>query len=312
MIFKIDHNYATALQGATLSDLCCKMMEKGHFIDCDGNTLTLIIQSIRANASKTQAECFTKYKGFNITVELRKYLTTIYVDGTKYSLEDLDRMVGKESKVLVENGPYEWGVYKAMMGVSQRDKKYHNLFELLILARNKGYLTDLNCGGCPMIPPMVHHQENGDYENVFALKSCIVFDRDTDDDVHFDPNKNGLFKLLCNKNNSSVSNNDIYTLNQSPYHWHMWYKREIENYFTDDCYIKENINVSGFPAVLNQRDYFKIDKSSAPGYDKPLLSSVAEHMSKSDYDRIASKKFMVNGELLSEIQLFLLKLVKII
>ena len=92
----------------------------------------------------------------------------------------------------------------------------------------------------------------------------------------------------------------------------MWYKREIENYFTDDCYIKENVDVSGFPTVSNQRDYFEIDKSSAPGYDKPLLSSVAEHMSRSDYDMIASKKFLVNGELLSEIQLFLLKLVKII
>ena len=312
MIFKIDHNYATTLQGVALSDLCCKMMEKGHFIDCDGNTLALIKNCIQTNASTTQTECFTKYKGFSITAELRKYLTTILVDGTHYSLEDVDRMVSKESRVLVENGPYEWDVYKKMMGVFERDRKYGNVFQLLIKARNKSCLTDLHCGGCSTMVAMIKYQEQNDYKNVFAEKSCVVFDRDTNDEISFDSQKNGLFRLLCNKDNTTVSNSDIYTLNQSHYYWHMWYKREIENYFTDDCYIKENVNVSGFPAVSNQRDYFEIDKSSAPGYDKPLLSSVAEHMSRSDYDTIASKKFLVNGELLSEIQLFLLKLVKII
>lgn len=316
MIFKIDSNYANSIQGSALSDLCCKMMKHGHFIDCDGNTFTLIEKSILGNASKTQKDCFMNFKGFGVsgclTKELRTYLTTIIVDGNTYSLDDLDRMVTKESRVVVENGPYEWPVYKAIIGTFERDRKYGNLFRLLVNARNRKYLTDLHCGGVGMIVPMVEQQEQGDYENVFSLKSCIVFDRDTADNTYFDKNKNALFAKFCDKKNDAVTGQDIYTLNQFPYHWHMWYKREIENYFTDDCYIDEGVNVTGFPSDLNLRDYYLIDKSSAHGYEKSLLSSIAEKMSRSDYDTMASKAFSVDGELMTEMQLFLLKLVKII
>ena len=165
MIFKIDHNYATTISGAILSDLCCKMMEKGHFIDCDGKTFALIAQSIRDNASTTQSECFKKFKGFSLsgclTRELRTYLTTINVDGNAYSLDDLERVICKESCVLLENGPYEWEVYKTMMSVFQRDRQFGNLFQLLVLARNKGFLASLNCGGYGMVKPMIEQQERG-------------------------------------------------------------------------------------------------------------------------------------------------------
>lgn len=312
MIFKIDHNYATTIQGATLSDLCCKMMEHGHFIDCDKNTFEVISKSIKENASTTQKEWFMTFKGFSITAELRKYLTTISVDGGNYSLDDMNRMIGKESRVLVENGPYEWDAFKKMIGVFERDRKYKNLFQLLVKARNNNYLSDLHCGGCGMIIARIKQQEQGEYKNVFAVKSCVVFDRDTIDNHSYSKEKNGLFKLFCNKDSTTVTDNDIYALDQSPYYWHMWYKREIENYFTDDCYVEEGVDVTGFPTELDRRDYFAIDKSSAPGYDKHLLSSIAGHMSRVDYDTIAPKKFSVNGELLSELQLLLLKLVKII
>ena len=311
MIFKIDKTYAKTIEGATLSDLCCKMIEKGHYIDCESDTRSLIEKSIQSNASKTQMEWFRCFKGFSITAELRKYLTTISVDGNTYSLDDLNRMIGKESRVLVENGPYEWNAFKKMIGVFERDRKYKNLFQLLVKARNNKYLLDLHCGGCSMIIALINQQEQGEYQNVFTVKSCTVFDRDTND-VSYSREKNSLFRFFCNKDCTSIKEEDIYTFNQSPYHWHMWYKREIENYFTDECYAKEGVDVTDFPADLNDRDYFAIDKSSAPGYDKPKLSSVAEHMSRADYDTIAPRKFTVDGELLSEIQLLLLKLVKII
>ena len=316
MIFKIDHNYATTIQGATLSDLCCKMMEHGHFIDCDGNTFALIAKSIQENASTTQSDCFKKFKGFSssgcLTRELRAYLTTIIVDGDAYSLDDLERIICKESYVLLENGPYEWEVYKTMMSVYQRDRQFGNLFQLLVLARNKGFLASLNCGGYGMVKPMIEQQEQGAYENVFSEKSCIVFDRDTNDDVSFDSNKNALFQLFCNKKSDTVTDQDVYTLNQNPYHWHMWYKREIENYLTNDHYEENGIDTSGFPQSLQQRDYFKITPESAPGYQKSKLFSIAEKMNKADYDSMGLKMFFMNGINMSEIQLFLLKLVKII
>ena len=297
MIFKIDHNYATTISGATLSDLCCKMMEHGHFIDCDGNTFALIAKSIQENASTTQSDCFKKFKGFSssgcLTRELRAYLTTIIVDGNAYSLDDLERIICKESCVLLENGPYEWDVYKKMMSVYQRDRQFGNLFQLLVLARNKGFLTDLNCGGYGMVKPMIKQQEQGAYENVFSKKSCIVFDRDTDDDVSFDPKKNALFQMFCGKKSDAVTDQDVYALVQSPYHWHMWY-------------------ISNFPSTLQQRDYFKITPESAPGYQKSKLSSIAEKMSRGDYDSMGLKMFFMNGVQISEIQMFLLKLVKII
>ena len=316
MIFAIDSNYAKSIQGATLSDLCCKMMEYGHYIDCDGKTFEIITQSIQRNASTTQLDCFKKFKGFSLsgclTRELRTYLTTVKVDGKAYSLDDIERIICKESRVLLENGPYEWDVYKTMMSVYQRDRQFGNLFQLLVLARNKGFLTDLNCGGYGMVKPMIEQQEQGAYENIFSEKSCIVFDRDTNDDVSFDSNKNALFHLFCNKKSDTVTDQDVYTLNQNPYHWHMWYKREIENYLTNDHYEENGIDTSGFPQSLQQRDYFKITPESAPGYQKSKLFSIAEKMNKADYDSMGLKMFFVNGVNMSEIQLFLLKLVKII
>ena len=158
---------------------------------------------------------------------------------------------------------------------------------------------------------MIEQQEQGPYENVFSEKSCIVFDRDTDDDVSFDSNKNALFQLFCNKKSDSVTDQDIYTLNQNPYHWHMWYKREIENYLTNDHYEENGVDVSGFPTELKQRDYFKISES-VPGYHKSKLSVIAEKMSRADYESLGLRFFTVNGLQISELQLFLLKLVKII
>ena len=312
MIFKIDKTYAKAIKGATLSDLCCKMIEKGHYIDCEGETRSLIEKSIQANASNTQTEWFKSYKGFSITTELRKYLTTISVDGNTYSLADLDRMISKESRVLLENGPYEWDVYKTMIGTFERDRKYGNLFKLLVKARNNKYLSDLHCGGFSTMVAMFDQQNEGDYRNVFAEKSCFVFDRDTNSDISFDCNKNALFRMFCNKDSETVTDRDIYTLNQSHFHWHMWYKREIENYFTDDCFTRQGVNVDAFPSELNRRDYFLIDQSSAHGYQKSKLASIAKAMSRSDYDQMTPKVFVVDGDQLSEIQLFLLKLVKIV
>lgn len=316
MIFEIDSNYAKSIQGAALSDLCCKMMEYGHYIDCDGRTFALITQSIRDNASTTQLDCFKKFKGFSLsgclTRELRTYLTTINVDGNAYSLDDLERIICKESCVLLENGPYEWEVYKTMMSVYQRDRQYGNLFQLLVLARNKGFLVSLNCGGYGMVKPMIEQQEKGAYENVFSEKSCIVFDRDTDDEVSFDSNKNALFQLFCNKKSDAVTDQDVYTLVQSPYHWHMWYKREIENYLTDNHFKEIGVDTSNFPSNLQQRDYFKITPENASGYNKAKLPLIAKKMSKADYDSMGIKSFFINGVNMSEIQLFLLKLVKII
>ena len=183
---------------------------------------------------------------------------------------------------------------------------------LLVLARNKGFLASLNCGGYGMVKPMIEQQERGVYENIFSEKSCIVFDRDTDDDVSFDSNKNALFQMFCNKKSDDVIEQDVYTLVQSPYHWHMWYKREIENYLTNNHYEENGVDTSNFPRNLQQRDYYKITPETAPGYQKAKISSVAKKMSKADYDSMGIKTFFINGVNMSEIQLFLLKLVKII
>ena len=91
----------------------------------------------------------------------------------------------------------------------------------------------------------------------------------------------------------------------------MWYKRSIENYFPNEAYVAANMDPSSIKETGKQRDYVKITKYNISGYDKNKLQSLTLTMSRKQYEDNL-KHFYFNDEELSELQLFLLKLVRII
>ena len=91
----------------------------------------------------------------------------------------------------------------------------------------------------------------------------------------------------------------------------MWYKRSIENYFPNEAYISAGMDPSLITESGIQRDYVKITSSNISGYDKDKLQLLTCAMSRQQFEDNL-KQFNINGENLSEFQLFLLKLVRII
>lgn len=311
MIFKFDSTFTDTITEQELSDICSLMIAKRQYIDCTESVKASICQAIENHGSTTQKELLYKYKRFDITNELRNYLQTIDLSSGVITLNELKSLLSQPSRLLVENGPYEWEVYKSLIGTYKNDRDFKNLFLLLEEAKHDQRITEYHAGGCTTFPAIIEQQNNSNYKNIAQYKFCTVFDRDSDDEHTYDKNKNNLFDFFCQKAHTNITENDIYTLIQNGYIWHMWYKRTIENYFPNQQYEKLDINTSNFPITPLKRDYFKINQHTANGYQKGSLPLLVEGMSRNDYE-IGLKRFTINGKTISEIQLFLLKLVKVI
>lgn len=307
MIFNISTQFANSYLGRNLSDICCKMIYNRHYILCDSTTRGLITTSIKSHGSTSQKELFLQYKGFDITDEFRKYFTTINVDQFSYS--KLDIMLTQPSRLLIENSYNEWNTYKSIMGAYKHDKKYKNLFIALEQAKNENRISYLHGGGYTTYVSLIEQNNSGDYSDVFKYKVCVIFDRDTNNASYYDMQKNTLFKFLCGKECTQIIDEDIYSLNQCTYIWHMWYKRSIENYFPNIRFQVVGVNTAVIPMDKDERDFY--DFSNATGYSKNKLAQLPQDMGRANYEK-GLKKFVVNGEEMTELQLLLLKFVKII
>lgn len=307
MIFNLSNQYATSNQGAQLSDICCKIICNRHYILCDSTTRELIYTSIQRHGSTSQRELLLQYRGFDITDELRNYFAIIDMSAFSYSM--LNTILTQPSRLLIENSYNEWGVYERIIGTYKHDKKFKNLFLALELAKNEGRISYLHGGGHTTYVSLIKQNDTRDYNGVFKYKVCILFDRDTDNATYYDTQKNTLFKFLCGKESTAICDSDIYDLNQPEYIWHMWYKRTIENYFPNTRYQAIGVNVAAIPVDKADRDYY--DFSDAIGYSKGKLPFLPQEMGRADYEK-GLKKFMINGENITKLQLLLLKLVKIV
>lgn len=316
MIFHFDLNSAKDIvsHGAQYSDLLAAIIENHHYVDCDANIADALTKQLNTHGSTTQKELLAHYRGFSITLEQTQYLTTI--DAGQYPCADLIRLARLKALLLVENKTYEWPVYEKMMELYVSDRKYGSLFSMLVNAKNKQKLDGLHSGGYTSYVSLLKNYQSSTspaYQEFAPLKISLVLDRDTDNDHSFDSKKNGVFRFLINKESQDVQDGDIYTLHQpTPWIWHMWYKRAIENYFPNKQFVALHCDVTSMPSSQSPKDYFKINGTSVPNYSKACLSKLTNEMTRADFEAQNLKKFQVNGEQVSEIQLFLLKLLKII
>jgi hypothetical protein len=84
------------------------------------------------------------------------------------------------------------------------------------------------------------------------------------------------------------------------------------NYFPDSSYVTCSYNpIVIWPADPTDRNYKKIVDKGKGRFHKEDLPKLANSMSRYDYEN-GLQHFIVNGQDMSELQLFLLKIVKII
>lgn len=162
-----------------------------------------------------------------------------------------------------------------------------------------------------------NHMVDCDPETQELMEQCVAKHSGTSDRVSenagYLPTPKKLYRFFCGMNSKTddVDRAYIDTLKQPLYHWHMWRKRAIENYFPPEVFEKINLNVDRYRNYSIPERYFIRVENEIEGYDKKNLVHVAESMSRNDYEAI-SDKLIIEGEEMSEIRLFLLKMAKVV
>lgn len=312
MIVSIDNRSLGHFKEQEWASLCYDIVKNGHFVQGDNNVINKIIgygMTFCSSWQKALIKSWTERK-HHITDELKTYLTTI--DVNKFTFGQLHIILHEPSYLMVENLPYENIVYKSLIGIYKQKAPYKNLFILLEDAKRRGYLKFYHAGGYGNEKPLLEYFNKYDYKDVVRLKFCVLMDRDTESCTEFPNERDSLFIYLSGKDKAHLNNSDIYCFT-SPANWHMWYKRAIENYFPERQYQNIGINTASFPANVNNDWSYREIKHG--GYKKNKLPQLIPGMNLSDYEQ-ELQQFIVNvngvNKQMSEFELFLLKLVKII
>ncbi|MCH5312360.1 MAG: hypothetical protein J1E57_10470 [Prevotella sp.] len=308
MVFKIDRAFAENISSAERSELYSNIISHGHYADCDEDVRNLFYADIENNGSTIQREFVKKDPSLKLTTRMRTFLTEIIV--SDYTGAQLNTLICKPAKLMVENESYERPVYKCIISAyAKSDKRYKNIFRKLYKVLLDDMLAFQHGGGYSTYVSLLEIYNQRDYKDVAAKKFCSLVDRDTDNSTDFDAHKKTYFQAMCGKESYEITNEDIYTLTQSPNIWHMWFRRTIENYIPDEQYKRLNVQLDTMPANPQDRNYKKLSEMS--GYAKHKLPDLVERMSYADFEH-GLMHFQCGGEDVSEMQLFLLKLVRII
>ena len=309
MIFKIDQAFYDSLSAPVRSQLYCDMIQHGHYVDCVYGLRQKFYDDIDTNGSSLQKDMVKNDPSLKLPTLFKQYLTVI--DVSKVDCTQLYTLINKPALLLLENEVNETSVYcDIIRKYAKSDKSFKSLFgKLNETVENEDFEFD-QVGGCTQLAPMYQNHNNGKYHHTANWKICILADRDTKGPTEvLDENKKGLLAFTCGKDLSTVTETDIYVLNQSPVIWHLWYFREIENYFPAKQY--KSINLDPDSCKDKNADWHYKDLGTIPGYDKKNLSKLTKGMTYDDYEE-GLRAFHLPGGTLSEMQLFLLKLVRII
>ncbi|MCI7631325.1 MAG: hypothetical protein MSS41_02625 [Collinsella sp.] len=312
MIFQIKNKFVHLTEPADLSDICCNIIANKHFIICGKIAFRKIKDAIEKNASTNQKNLFSvSFSCFSPTIQQKKYMAVVDIDGL--SSNQLKVLIEKPAHLMLENAINEWQFYNSLSSAFSTDRQFGNLFMMVKEAIENHNIVPRSQGGYTQYVPLVLQTDNNEYEHVYKYKVLIIFDRDTDSCTCFDHRQDSLFKFLCSKTADDIEDSDVYTLSQPGFLWHCWYKRSIENYFPDRLYREKNVDIASLPTTYPDRDYFHIDGKQCPNYSKDMVKYFSEKMTKEDFNDSNIKKFRLgSGETLSEYQLLLLKMVKII
>ena len=310
MIFRIDKTTFSGWSEWKRYRLIQAIFRNGHFVDGDVEVRKSIVEMFE-NEIKVWGRCF------DFSSLHKKYLTTI-VAKEIVDIDQLILMASEKARLLIENAPYEWPIHKAIITSYRKDNnpELRKVFAMVYEALDKKRLFCLHAGGVGHYDSLIAFEEKEHYwGDSFAKKHVIIFDRDTDGYSEYSDNQNALFKRFCAKNHTEVTEGDVYTLDQQPYIWHVWCKRAIENYFSNQTYNRHKVQTNRLPSNRTERDYCKMS-DFMDGYSKSMMAIITKGLSWVDFEREVPRKFQVviDGarQDVSEFQLLLLKIAKII
>lgn len=311
MIARLNKGFINNQPANWLADIVTKIARNNHLIDCEDSLIPIIEKAIDEHSGTTEKEIVLNAHLYEITSLQRKHLSIIDVDGSLSPLQYI-YLFSSPSLLLMENGLYEWPVYKYMIEAYKRDRKYGSLFKQLGKAQSDNLIKSYHGGGNGQLIDLVQMKESeNDYKGITHHKIFIVTDSDRESEIAPYPNRQTKdYRFFCDKE-GNVDRTFIDTINQPHYHWHMWRKRAIENYLLPEKYKFERLDVENYKNIpLPQRNFVKVS-DIIKKYKKGNIGNIARHMSREDYEGV-SDKIYIDAEEISEIRLFLLKMVKVI
>ncbi len=284
-------------------------LTRKHFVRCDKESIEYIRDVMISDASEGDKTMFFCRKNlFDVPEDVGNIMTVI--PAKNYKLEVLI-MLSSEPAVLVLENIREFEVYRSIAQVYCKDSRFGYLFRYLYERMlSEQIVSSRSAGGYGDIPIILSSLDSGVYIGQAHLKTMSVFDRDTNSSDVYDPKKNGLFELFLCKKSDAVQEADIYSLSRQRYHWHMWYKRAIENYFPERQYKRNGCKLQTGYDRIESDDYIPV-KEKYMGYNKNMLNKLTRGMVFADYERKLSS-FDVGGVKMSEMQLFLFKIMQVI
>lgn len=307
MIFQIDQPYYDRMAAPDRSQLYSDIILHGHYVDCTYSLRMSFYDDIKANGSTLQKNLMEKDPSMQIPTRFKEYLTTIDVNTVE--CEQLYVLINKPALVLLENEVNERAVYTDIIHkYAKRDKSFDTLYKKLEESMENEELDFDQAGGVGQIVPLFQSHDRCKYRGMSKWKMCMLIDRDTKNNTYFSSKNNAVFSFTCGKDNTTITDDDIYSLGQTPYIWHMWYFKEIENYFPEKQYKAIGLDTKQAPNEVQDWHYKKM--GDFPGYNKNNLSMLTKGMTYDDYED--GLQHFPNAGGISEIQLFLLKLVRII
>lgn len=322
MIFDVTIKFAKTNAGSHLSDFVSSIAHNGHKILVDSASLDIIEKSIDSHASTTEKMDIGNCEMFNIMDFEKAYFTTIQVDN--FSIPQL-LYLAKLPPLLVVEDTYEFGVYQHLFSTYATNAKSRPIKDLSAHL-SKVFLLDnyVHAGGYGAFERILEQKNNGNYHYLLRFKSVTIVDRDTESINTLPKEKMNLIHFLQGSK-MDIENDNIYTTNQPNYIWHLWAYREIENYITKAKFAEYGCGVDNLPDDLAEYHYIKIkDCAHRPSrnsaserigyidrYNKSDIAKIAQLMTCQDWENSAPK-FIIDDREMSEIELLLLKIAKIV
>lgn len=114
MIFQIDSDYSKKQTSVERSELYSNIIANGHYVDCSQDVREQYYESVESNGSKLQRDFIRKDPSLKLNRQTRSFLTVLNV--CDFTPQQLDIIIKKPSRLLVENKVNESPVYRNVIG----------------------------------------------------------------------------------------------------------------------------------------------------------------------------------------------------
>lgn len=212
-------------------------------------------------------------------------------------------LVNKPSYVVVENEANDWPVLRRWIELMKNDRTFKSINMLVEKKKCTGDIRPYNAGSAGQIINTLS-ERMVEFGDLSGCKVMAVYDSDKETaDAELSNEKK---KIQAFSTENQLMN-------------HMLYKREMENYFSLECYCRAQLADDGlvYSLPIQSWDFEDVEKyikdNSTRHYKKQNLPALSNYINKQELmDITAHHSLIHNGMNISEIQSLILKFAKLV